>query len=81
MFVWAAMQGKTWYYGGAAAAHWLGDFADDMGSKWTVHPAQGPFIFAPIAIIGALAALGLCLVWLLQTRMRAGRFVSERQVA
>lgn len=55
--VWARLQGEIWLYA-------AGEFAGDLGENWVAHPARGPFLFSFLAVIGALATLGLMLVWL-----------------
>lgn len=59
--VWARLQGEIWFYGS-----W--SFAGDRGEEWVAHPARDPFIFTFLAVLGALATLGLASTWLLGGR-------------
>lgn len=59
--VWARLQGEIWFYG-----TW--SFAEDVGKKEIAYPARGPFIFPFLAVLGALATLGLALIWLFGNR-------------
>jgi hypothetical protein len=59
--VWARLQGEIWAYGVDA-------FAKDLGPKWAVYPASGPFIFTSVAVLGAVATIGLGLSWLREAR-------------
>lgn len=59
--VWARLQGEVWAYGVDA-------FAKDLGPKWAVYPANGPYVFTSIAILGALVTIGLGTTWLRDAR-------------
>lgn len=59
--VWARVQGEIWAYS-------PGTFAEDLGPKWVVYPAVGPFVFSFLATVGALATLGLGVTWLRDAR-------------
>lgn len=63
--VWVRAQGKIWAYSG-------GMFAEDMGTKWRVYPADGPYVFTFLATLGALASLGLSNTWLRDTQVTHG---------
>ncbi|MDQ2653062.1 MAG: hypothetical protein M3Z20_08450 [Chloroflexota bacterium] len=54
--VWARLQGEIWFYG---AWSFAGDY-----EGYVAHPARGPFIFTFLAVLGAMATLGLALTWL-----------------
>lgn len=69
--VWARLQGEIWLY-----ADWR--FAGDQGAGWVAYPARGTFIFALLAVLGALATLGLPSTWLLCDRVESA-VVSARR--
>lgn len=68
--VWALMQGEVWFYGAASQyTSPLGDFAGEaFASAESVFPAQAPYVFTAAAIVGAVATLGLALLWLVNDR-------------
>ena len=59
--VWARLQGEIWAYGVDA-------FAKDLGPKWAVYPADGPYLFTAVAVLGAVTTIGLGIVWLRDAR-------------
>lgn len=59
--VWARLQGEIWFYG-------TGSFAEDVGKNEIAYPARGVFIFTFLAVLGALATLGLALTWVFRDR-------------
>ncbi len=65
--VWARLQGEIWFYG-----TW--SFAGEVGKNEIAYPSRGVFIFALLALLGALATLGLAWTWLFGGReqLRAG---------
>jgi hypothetical protein len=73
--VWALMQGEVWFYGAASQyTSPLGDFAGNtFASAKTVFPAQAPYVFTAVAILGAVATLGLALLRLARNRQARGR--------
>ncbi len=61
IFVLARLQEEVWFYG-------AGSYAGDPGRKQTIVPADGPYFFAIAALVGAIATLGLAIIWLRQPR-------------
>ena len=63
--VWAQTQGEVWLYGATSQyTSPLGAFAgNSFASAGMVYPAQAPAFFTAIAVIGAMASLGLGLAW------------------
>lgn len=72
MGVWARLQGEIWLYGSWSFA---GGF-----EGYVAHPARGLFFFTFLAVLGAMAALGLGCCWLHDARLarRAASRVTHR---
>lgn len=77
--VWALMQGEVWFYGAASKyTSPLGDFAGDtFASAESVVPAQAPYFFTAVAIVGAAATLGLALQWIVNDQHERAAVVVE----
>lgn len=60
----ARFQGEVWFYGTDSYA----TDAAEMGRRVTIDAADGPYFFVAAALLGAIATLGLGVMWLRQSR-------------